>query len=360
MVAPCQYNFNTRTSPMGKTSVAPKKSKTTTAWWPASHWKNMPLAMKCQISNEKSQIFPNTNLERLQKLLATYNFAASLFCTQSPLKIILHPASWWLSHRCHSCASAFAVKISDQMGQRTCTAWKKHFGTLLLQLQQSHPCELARLEWLPRQAKLPLHGGRRTTGRICHWPWNVKSTIRKNRASPTQTWIALEKLVQPRGFTFLQYTSSIEDHFKPWQPATVPQLWFLCSRICCKDLGSNGLNNKHSSEEQWLHLASTTSTLAPVRWVKPVWLRKSKTTTVWWLASHWKNMRLTMKCQISNEKSQICPNSNLDRLQKLLPTYNFAASLFCTQSPFKIILHPARWWLSHRCHSCAAVFAVKI
>ena len=153
-----------------KTSAAPKTSKNTTAWWPASHWKK--LAMKCQISNEKSQIFPNSNLDRLQKLSATYNFAASLFCTQSPFKIILRPASWWLSQSCDSCAPAFAAEISAQMGQKTCTVWKKHFGTLLLQLQQSHPCELARLGWLPTISY--------------HWPWNVKSTMRKDRSSQKQ------------------------------------------------------------------------------------------------------------------------------------------------------------------------------
>jgi len=38
----------------------------------------------------------------------------------------------------------------------------------------------------------------------------------ESRASPTQTWIALEKLVQLPSFTFLQCTSSIEDHFEPW------------------------------------------------------------------------------------------------------------------------------------------------
>jgi len=54
---------------------------------------------KCQISNEKNLIFPKTNLDRLQKLLATYNFADSLFCTRSPFKIILHPASWWLNNK---------------------------------------------------------------------------------------------------------------------------------------------------------------------------------------------------------------------------------------------------------------------
>ena len=38
---------------------------------------------------------------------------------------------------------------------------------------------LARLGWLPIQAKLPLHGDWRGhwTGESCQWPWNVKSRI---------------------------------------------------------------------------------------------------------------------------------------------------------------------------------------
>ena len=39
--------------------------------------------------------------------------------------------------------------------------------------------QLARLWWLPRQAKPPLHNGWRRTRTKCRWPWNVKSTIRK-------------------------------------------------------------------------------------------------------------------------------------------------------------------------------------
>ena len=173
------------------------------------------IYMECQVNDEKRQIFPKTkqNWFLLGKRVATYNFAASAFCTQSPFKIIVHPASWCLSQSCDSCESAFAVEVWAQMGQMTSTAWKKHFGTLLLQLQHLRPSDGQRQVWLPRQAKLPLHGGWYRTGTVCHWPWNVKSTIRKSRASPTQTWIALEKLVQPRVFTFLQCTSSIEDDF---------------------------------------------------------------------------------------------------------------------------------------------------
>ena len=37
---------------IGKTRVASKTSKPTTAWWLVSNWSSMPLAMKRQINNE--------------------------------------------------------------------------------------------------------------------------------------------------------------------------------------------------------------------------------------------------------------------------------------------------------------------
>ena len=46
--------------------VAPRTSKTITAWWLPSNLKQVPLVMKCQIK-ENSQIFPNTNLDPLVK-----------------------------------------------------------------------------------------------------------------------------------------------------------------------------------------------------------------------------------------------------------------------------------------------------
>ena len=51
----------------------------------------------CQVNSEKSQIFPNTKPTQflLGKLVATYNFATSLFCTtQSPLRTNLDHGSW--------------------------------------------------------------------------------------------------------------------------------------------------------------------------------------------------------------------------------------------------------------------------
>ena len=44
----------------------------------------------------------------------------------------------------------------------------------------------------------------------------------------------------------------------------VPKLWFLHCCICCRELGPNGPNKKHSLKEELWQLASTTSTVAPV------------------------------------------------------------------------------------------------
>ena len=50
-------------------------------------------------------------------------------------------------------------------------------------------------------------------------------------------------------------------HFLALQLVTVPKLYFLCSRTCCKDLGPNGPNDKHSMKEQFWHLDFATSTV---------------------------------------------------------------------------------------------------
>ena len=45
-------------APRGKTRMVPKTSKFTTAWWLASNWKNMPLAMKCRMRIRQNQVWP--------------------------------------------------------------------------------------------------------------------------------------------------------------------------------------------------------------------------------------------------------------------------------------------------------------
>ena len=143
---------------IGKTSVAPTTSKIiTTARWLALNWNSMPLVMKCQITNQKSKASPTQIWIALAKLVATYSLAASLFCALEPV--------WTMA------ATSFAVLDSNGSEQF------RHLWHL----------RLAKPVWLPRKAKVPLHGGWQWTGTISsHWPWNVKSTMRKDRSSQKQ------------------------------------------------------------------------------------------------------------------------------------------------------------------------------
>ena len=58
ILAPCHFNFNSDAT--GKTSVATKTSKTTTAWWLALalNSRKMQVVLKCQIKNQKSGAWP--------------------------------------------------------------------------------------------------------------------------------------------------------------------------------------------------------------------------------------------------------------------------------------------------------------
>ena len=86
-------------------------------------------------------------------------------------------------------------------------------------------------------------------------------------------------------------------------------------------------------------------TVAAVRMARPGWLFKtSKTTTAWWLAGVelWKYpIGHEMSNQWSRPTARHLPSSNtkLDRPGKLVASYNFAASLFCSApSVFRILL----------------------
>jgi len=118
-----------------------------------------------------------------------------------------------LQQDCKCCAAALGVAIWATIGPNNQNSLEETFWHLATTTSTPAPVWWAKTSAAPKTSKLPLHGGWYRTGTVCHWPWNVKSRIRKSRASPTQTWIALEKLVQPRVFTFLQCTSSIEDDF---------------------------------------------------------------------------------------------------------------------------------------------------
>ena len=131
----CQHNFNSGTPASGKTRMAPKTSKTTTAGWLATNSKTTPVAVKCQINNQRK---PGSTWE---KLIATYNFA-SLCTTWSLLRTILDPASCWLSQSCDSYAAAFCCRDVGPNGPNNKHSLEEHLWPALpAQLQQWHPCQ---------------------------------------------------------------------------------------------------------------------------------------------------------------------------------------------------------------------------
>ena len=97
---------------------------------------------------------------------------------------------------CKSCAAPLDVEIWAIV--RPSRSWKKSFHAILSQLRKYHSCNQQNYTagWLARQAKLSVPAGWRRNWGVCrHCRWNVKSTIRKARSSPTQTWIALVTLL---------------------------------------------------------------------------------------------------------------------------------------------------------------------
>ena len=113
----------------------------------------------------------------------------------------------------------------------------------------------------------------------------------------------------------------LEDRAQPWNFIRSWGLEAWDRNPCKAEMGAlMGQIKKHSLKEQLWQLASTTSTVAPLRVARLGWLPRQanlcKFTTAWWLASHLKNMPLAMKCHINSHKSHIFPKTNLDRLRQ--------------------------------------------
>ena len=217
--------------------------------------------------------------------------------------------------------------------------------------------------------------------------------MRKARSSPTQIWISVGKLEGTYNFaaslfctaqslfrTILDQGSSLLSqscNSRAAAFAVLQRSGLKCDkrqghRVCCRDLGWNGSSNKHSLEEQPVHLPTTTpSILAPVQLARPGWLpRQAKPS----LLRGWR--RAWSKCPWPwtwNDKSTIrkVNLSNITQswmpLGKLEATYNFAAWLFCTaQSLFRDMLQCCSWMsqscsaCAFSCSSCAFAFAVEI
>ena len=188
------------------------------------------------------------------------------------------------------------------MGQMTSADCKKRCGTSLLQLQHSHQCDWQ--DWLPRHVKLTLHGAWRWTWQICRWTW-------VDRIGKTGRYLQL------RNFAFAPHKIYLGPfRLRPFTLVAVPKLWFLCSCLFCKDLVSNGPNDKHRLQEEVWHLVFTTSTLAPVQLARLGWLPRHVKLTLHsalrrtWQMCHW-------PCNVKSpiDKPSI-PNTNLDRIGK--------------------------------------------
>ena len=89
--------------------------------------------------------------------------------------------------------------------------------------------------------------------------WLMANNNQKSKASRTQSWRYLDKLVatqcylQVRSFTVLHCRLFV--HLRPWSLVAVPNLQFLQSLLCSRDLVSNGPNERHRLKEQfWITL----------------------------------------------------------------------------------------------------------
>ena len=168
-----QYNFNSGTFASGKTRMAPKVNKFTTAWWLASKGKNMPVAMKCQINNQLKPDLPQQKPGSCweNRSLPT---TSQLHCMISTWVAV--PKSRFL--RCCLCC-----RDVGPYGPNNKHSLEEHWWHVGSATSTVAPLRVARLEPVPRQTNIPLHDGWRQTWQMCHCSWKVKSTIRKAELS---------------------------------------------------------------------------------------------------------------------------------------------------------------------------------
>ena len=116
MLGPCHYNFNTGVCAIGKTTVATKTKKTTTASWLASHSRMMTVAMKCQSNDKERHILANTTQTRfpLNNLVATYKFTAQSW-SGPPWKG--HLSGFWLLVQLWDLATTTSTVASVRLGR---------------------------------------------------------------------------------------------------------------------------------------------------------------------------------------------------------------------------------------------------
>ena len=153
-MARCQYNFNSGILASGKTRMVSKPSKTTTAWWLPSNSETMPMFIKCQINANQTCIASG-------KLVATYNFAASSFLHRKISIPVAVPKLWFLR-------SCFCCRDVGPNGPNNKHGFSEHLWHVASTTSTVASLRVARLEWLPSQAKLPLRDGWHRTPKLCH------------------------------------------------------------------------------------------------------------------------------------------------------------------------------------------------
>ena len=162
---------------------------------------------------------------------------------------------------------------------------------------------MARREWLPRQAKDPMHGGWRRTGEVCHWPSNVKSTIKTMhlRSYPKQKWMTFRKVVATYNLEAIfvcigqSPTRTILDHSKLSQGCN------SCASVFHIEIRASNKPNKAQLTilaPYRCKIKSGTSAIVKMR----VASKTSKTPNAWWAATNLRFMPLAIDCQIKNQR----------------------------------------------------------
>ena len=171
---------------------------------------------------------------------------------------------------------------------------------------------MARLGWLPGQAKLPLHDGWQRTRKPCHSSWNVKSTIKKAKppqhkpASPWENW-SLPTSLQ------LHFFALHSLHLGPFR---------LCELVAVPKVVI--LTQLPFAVEMWAQMGQITNTAwQNTRAKLPVQLwqwhpceHQDQDATTRWLASNLTDVPVATRCRIDNQKSKASPTQTWITLGK--------------------------------------------
>ena len=272
----CQYNFNSGILASGKTRMAPKPSKTTTAWWLASNsdrlcqwsWSVTSTIWKEELPQHK----PGSPWENWS--LPTTSQLHDPACCPNTAWVTSH---YGLSHisshdsTIRSCLDRTKLESVDaQMDQiarkSTLLPWKQASCGDAFASTTSEPTGFPRVSgkisgWLASQAKLPLPWWLASNSpNLCalfmkpSHQQSVQVEGLPQRWNSGSSWENVCRYLQLRRFTYPGHSWWLSQSCDSYAAA-----------FCCRDVGPNGPNNRHGFSEHLWHVASTTSTLASSR-----------------------------------------------------------------------------------------------